>query len=180
MIQPGKYKARALPNTIEFGVATTLTEQVKVSFTLSETGQTVTWVGNFANEQAEDITLKAFIAMGWTGDSLTDPTGIGDVECELAIEHEPDRETGEPRMRVKWVNTLGGGGFKFKQAMDQGAVESLAERLRGKAMLLREKQGPAPAPTGRQAQRAPAGRAQTNRGDAWDGQGADPSGIPDF
>ncbi len=169
MIQPGRYKARALPNTVEFGVAGTGTEQVKVSFTLSDTGQTVTWIGNFANEKAEDITLKAFMAMGWTGDALTDPTGIGNIECELAIEHEADRETGEPRMKVKWVNAVGGGGFKFKQAMDQGAVESLADRLRGKAMAMREKSGaPVAAPS---AQRPPAGRAPASRGDGYE-QGA--------
>jgi hypothetical protein len=178
MIQAGKHRARAIQGSMKFGTATTGTEQVALTFEFLDErllGQEITWFGNFANEQGEEITLKALQATGWATDDLCDQTGIGDVEVQLVIEIERDNE-GKDRAKVKWVNKAGGS-FAFKDAMSEGKVMSLAERVRGRSMKLRAEGGaPAAASGGRPAQRQQARAPQRNSVGEWDGTGPNPHG----
>lgn len=178
MIQPGTYRARAIAADIRFGVAGTGSEQIAVPFTLIDerlSGQTITWIGSFASDKAIEITLKGLRATGWSSDELTDLAGVGSVDSDLVVEHEADRDSGQMRVRVRWVNPAGGGRFKFKQELDRGSLSDLASRIKGHAVASREGQPSRSAALGA----APAGRRPTpvgrnGKAGDWDGQGADP------
>jgi hypothetical protein len=182
MINEGKHRARAVAGSAQFGRASTGTEQIAVTFEFLDermVGQEITWIGNFANEQGTEITLKGLLAAGWATDDLSDLTGLGDTEVQLVIEHEKGTDN-VVRAKVRWVNKAGGG-FAFKDAMSEGGVMGLAERVRGHAMKLRQASDNR-APVGRPAPARPARITQRLKPGEWDGTGADPHGddLPDF
>jgi len=70
-LQPGKYFARAIPESVQFGRATTGTEQIAITFRILdaatlgvETGEEITWIGALGNEKSLEITAKALRACG--------------------------------------------------------------------------------------------------------------------
>jgi hypothetical protein len=107
-------------------------EQVSVPFRIlsdgPERGQSILFIGAFAPGKSTDITCDALENAGWNGDlsTLRDLNGLGDVDCEIVVVHEV-RE-GKRYPRIRFVNALGGG-FKFKQELDDRAIVSLAARL---------------------------------------------------
>ncbi len=183
MIEAGKYKARAIPGSAQFGRASTGTEQVAVTFALLDerlAGEEITWVGNFANEQGTEISIKALQAAGWASDDLGDMTGLGDTEVQLVVEVETYE--GKPRAKVRWVNK-GGAGFAFKDVMDRGGLASLANRIKGQAIALRAEAGASVPARGAQVARGGGGYAPRNGRPAaqpeWNGTGPDLGGGSD-
>jgi len=183
MIEAGTYRARARGEQyVAFGVSSNGNEQVAVELELlgdgdAPSGESITWTGTFASETAIRIALDAMRAMGWTGSTILDLTGIGSTVVEAVVEHETYQ--GETRARVKFINVPGASRFKFKQELDAGGKAALAARLRAYTTKPGAPSAPAPArpaarPAARQAtpQRAPA--------QGWDGQGADPDDLPPF
>jgi len=70
-LQPGKYFARAIPESVQFGRATTGTQQIAITFRILdgvtngvETGNEITWIGALGNEKSLEITAKALRACG--------------------------------------------------------------------------------------------------------------------
>jgi hypothetical protein len=111
MLDKGTYRARGIEGGL--GVAGTGTEQVAVRLRITEVpheGESAVWYGYFT-EKTKRRTLEALIALGWSGDDLSDLSGIDANEVEIVVDHEPDRE-GEMRARVKWINAPGGLGMK--------------------------------------------------------------------
>lgn len=178
ILPAGHYRARADAATLQFGRSANGNEQVALTFDITDRkaeGQRITWIGTFAEGKATEIAVAGLMAAGWTGENLTAGDGLGAVECSLKVSHKQNEQTGKVFANVDFVNPAGGG-FAFKTKLDQGGVMALESKLGGAVMAAREKLG-APRQQGPAPRRAASTQAQ--RGDAWDGQGADPNAGDD-
>ncbi len=168
MIDTGRYLARAIDS--QLGFAETGTEQIAVTFEIEEgdyTGHTITWIG-FLTDASSEITVKALLACGWSGDDLSDLTGIDRNQVELVVEHE--MYNGVKRARVKWVNRPGSGGFVMKHQMSEVQKKALSQKMKGLIVTLRKEEGGSrPAPSGAAAPSGP--RRDREYPPDWDGQG---------
>lgn len=130
MIHAGNYKARAIDH--QFGLAGTDTEQVAVTFEITEEGEfhghTIAWFGFFTEATAER-TVQALRTCGWDGDDLSDLRGLDRNEVVLVIEH--DEYNGKVQARVKWINRAGAGRIELKRKMTDAQKVTLARRLKG-------------------------------------------------
>lgn len=139
----GKYRARAIASSVQWGVSSNNNEQVAVTFEIvggEFNGFHTTWVGNFS-ERGQEIALKALRACGWNGDDLTDLSGIEANEVELVLKEETytgsdgvERTT----VKVQWVN--GGGKFEFRKPLDRGGLAAFAAKMKGAAVASRQPQ----------------------------------------
>lgn len=148
MLKPGTYRARA--KRAELGYTSKGTEQVAVTFEVE--GHTLTWFGFFTDKTA-DSTLRGLAATGWRGDNLSDLSGVGTLECEVVVVMEPDLD-GRDRTRIRWVNRPGSGGVELKKPMGPAERQAFAERMRGKAIVMRENE-PEPTQSTQQQNRQP-------------------------
>lgn len=142
MIQAGTFKARAVEAAL--GFASTGSEQIAVDFVLLEgddQGKHICWYSTFG-EKVFARAIESLRACGWQGDDLSDLTGIDANEVHLVIEVEDDLQ-GQPRARVRWVNSLGGG-IALKEKMNPAAAQAFAQRMKG-AILASKNPAPAPA-----------------------------------
>lgn len=134
-LQPGKHLARAIPSTVQFGRASTGTEQIAVTFriingqTQQETGEEITWIGALGNEKSLEITAKALRACGCDDPEqlMTDASSIARNVVELDVQSES--YGGKERLKVKWVNTPRR--FEFKQPLDAGSRAGALSKLKG-------------------------------------------------
>lgn len=165
-IPNGTYRARALPDDVQFGYTKGGNEQIAVPVQITEgehAGAVVTWFGTFAEGKATEITLKALRACGWSTSDLTDLAGLGANEVEAVIEWET--YNGVDRMKVKWLNTIGGGKVKLEQPMTDAQRKAFAARMKGAALAIK----PVPVQTP-----AASSKARTNgapprgAGDSWE------------
>ena len=152
-LQPGKFYARAVPESVQFGRATTGTEQIAITFRIldgavqgAETGDEITWIGALGNEKSLEITAKALRACG-----CEDPGELeGDTSCVarnvVELDVQSELYQGKPSLRVKWVNTPRR--FAFKQALDAGSKASALSRLKGYAIRDAQASGGSARPTG--------------------------------
>lgn len=98
-------------------------------------GMSIVWFGNFANQQAIDISSQSLKAMGWDGKSpLGTPdgkngclAGLGGAEVEFSVKH--DVYKGKTRAKVGFVNAIGAG-FEFNEPLDAKALDKLNQRVR--------------------------------------------------
>lgn len=132
------FRARATgPQDVTFGRSSNGNDQIAVVFEITEgdrAGQRMTWTGTFT-EKATAITMRALRAAGWATDDLTDMSGIGDKDVDLAVGVE--EYEGEVRERIRWVNEPGGGKFAFKQPVEGHDLKALAARVKGEAVASR-------------------------------------------
>lgn len=140
-LTPGRYIARAL--RWEFGRSSRGNEQVAVVFQIASgehAGRCLTWYGAFT-EKTVERTLDSLQYCGWDGRSLREMRGMGtqDVELDVQIERSPVDQ--RERLRVKWVNKVGGG---FKEKLSTADIGALDQRLKG-YMLARHAAPAAPA-----------------------------------
>lgn len=130
----GRYRARALQG--EFGYSPNKgTEQVVVEFELLDEqwrSERVTWIGYFTGNTTER-TLEALRFCGWTGDDVTDLTGLGNGEVSLVIDHE--EYDGKLMAKVQWVNK--GGLLAMKAPMSPDQKKAFAAKMRGAAVKSR-------------------------------------------
>ena len=137
MIESGRHKATVLD--VEFGRSGNDNDQVAVRFEL-EDGERIVWWGYFS-DAAVSTTMGAFEAMGWTPDRCdfgqvdSQPADFWN-EVSLVIEHEEDQRTGEPRARVRWVNSLGG-------PMNKAPLEDKSKKALGAKMQEGQEEAPA-------------------------------------
>ena len=138
MIHAGNYKARAVE--YQFGLAETGTEQVAVTFEITEEGEfhghTIVWFGFFTEATAER-TVQALRTCGWDGDDLSDLRGLDRNEVVLVIEH--DEYNGKVQVRVKWVNRSGAGRIELKRKMTDAQRIALGRRLKGLVLATKPK-----------------------------------------
>lgn len=136
MISQGRHKARGVMGAL--GTTGTGKEQIAVLLEVTEgeeQGTQITWYGYFT-EKTVDRTFESLRLLGWSGDDLTDLSGLDANEVSIVIEHEHD-QSGELRARVKWIN--GGGGLGLKEPMNAVAAKAFAERMKGAALASRKK-----------------------------------------
>lgn len=143
-LTPGRYLARALPMSMQFGRSAQGNEQVAVELEILDAderpcGDSITWTGAFASPDSQEIALNGLEAMGWKGDTVLDPDGLGDVVCEIGIVEEEYK--GEKNLRVKWVGTPGAARFRFKQSLDDGSKAALASKMAGLVAMRRQRGG---------------------------------------
>lgn len=145
--QAGKYLARAIPDTVNFGESSNNNEQVAVSFDFLDgngdaTGDRMTWFGSLAEGKAQDITIEALRNAGARLDgSIFDLEGLGSVEVELVVDW--NEYNGKRNLRINWVNAAGGQRFTFKTQLDDKGKKALDAKLKAK---LGAKLGGAPKP----------------------------------
>ena len=148
------------------GTASTGTEQVAVCFEYLKNGEPhrVTWYGYFS-EKAMEYADKALTAMGWDpvantyayhvlngDDPATNPL-IG-KKAQLVLDYEDDLD-GNERLKVKFVNSLGGG-LGLKERMSLEDAQAFSARMRARA-------GGAPVSTPRPKPAAPAAPAKPTK-----------------
>ncbi len=143
-----RVKARAVPDSQEWGFASTGTEQVGIRIILIDgemQGESVTWYG-FLTENAEQRTLEQLEIAGWNKSSVIDLPGLGSTEFELQLEEEPD-EKGNVYLRPTFINRVG---VAMKNKMDDGQKRAMAARLAAlvgaRPQAGRPAQRPAPTP----------------------------------
>ena len=134
MIQPGKYRARALEGAL--GKAKTGTEQIEVLFQLLDVAETLTWRGYFT-PAAEERTMESLQLAGWNWIGLGFAADAPEVS--LAVEHEEGQD-GRTYARVRWVNAPAS--VKPKQPLTEDEIAALTKRL-GIPMPAAQTAGPA-------------------------------------
>lgn len=144
----GYFLARAVKESLQFGKAGTGSKQVGLSLRITEEGSQykgmmVGWYGSLVEGDAMRITLDSLANAGhqFNNNKITDPTGLGDVDCIIVVDEEPqvdsnkepvlDPKTGEQRMisRVKFINRVGG--VVMKDPMSEDEKNDLDNMLAG-------------------------------------------------
>ena len=178
-LQKSKYIARAV-GAPTFAPASTGNMQICVPFEITQgefAGETQSWITTFTDNTTERI-MESLLHMGWQGDDLAEFDGMTDDramealpnEVELACDVDParfhDGKEYPARLRINWVNRVGGGRFVFddeKRLTGQG-LKSFAAQMRSTVKSVRGAGGqrrPAPANGTRQQEihpNAPGGR----------------------
>ena len=154
-LAPGHYKARAIDG--DFGVAGTGTKQAAVSFEIADgeaKGQRITWYGYFTPSTSER-TIESLRHCGCTfpDDRLDNLEGLSSNEVVLVLEEDGTDENGDPRVKVRWVNRLGGG-VALGTRLSEQEKRALAAEMRGFVVASRAKAGGA-APTPNAARTPP-------------------------
>jgi hypothetical protein len=182
----GKFRAKALGGNIGQS-AKKGSKFVRAAFVLAsgeDAGSAVEWTGYFSGAALER-TLASLRYCGCTfpGDDITNLEGIDANEVEVDVQHEEytypeDHETraGETvvRAKVAWVNSLAGSGMREEEQMDERALSSFSASMKGALIQAKKKTVVSSSPN--------AGRVTPPQrpSSQWDGQGADPSGLPEF
>lgn len=129
-ITPGKYQGRAVVEDVGFGYTAKGTEQIAIPFEITQgecTGQRYTWFGTFSDAGTEWV-VKTLRACGWIGDDLSD---LGMLQKEVQLVFAEEEYEGKVSLKLKWVNSLGGGKVALKEPMNDGARAAFARRMRG-------------------------------------------------
>jgi hypothetical protein len=145
MLDPGRYTARAIE--ADFGTTNAGKPQVEVLFEITQgeaAGERISWFGYFGpKDETKARTIDSLTICGWVGDDGL--SGVDTNEVTLVVEHEPHFETGEPQVKVKWVNRLGGSSLRMKSRMTETERRAFVAQIRGD-VLARLKQNGAAAP----------------------------------
>lgn len=150
-LQPGTYVARAVPESVSFGVSSNNHEQISIKFKIVEgdaIGTLVTWIGNFASGKATEITLETLATAGVNLDTENPLAleGLGSCDVSIVVEYR-DRENGRVIPFVRYVNRASRS--VFKKELDLAGVASLSDRIkatRAASKVARKGTTPAPAP----------------------------------
>lgn len=164
----GKWKARAVEAAL--GYTSKNTPQVAVAFRFLEgecTGDIITYYG-FFSDKTQEKTLEGLRHCGWTGDDLSDLSGIDANEVYIVVEHE-DGQDGKAYAKVRWINSGLSGGAALANRMSPDEAKAFAASMKGAVLALKgNKAAPAAGARAPQTQnRAPArnggsqGRAPT-------------------
>lgn len=122
-MENGKHIARCLgASEVTFGVSSKGNLQIAIPFEITKgaaQGETISYVGNFAEGRGTEMTIEALQNCGWRGtDPTADLTGIDANEVELVIITETATdEQGHTKeyKKVKFVNRPGSGRITFKK-----------------------------------------------------------------
>jgi hypothetical protein len=147
LIPEGTWRARGVSAAL--GYTSTDNEQIGVELQFlgdqddDVDGRHTTWYASFS-EKAEVHTLKALRVLGWSGDDLSDLSGIDANEVEAVVVHEEDLQ-GELRAKVRFINPVGAGGVAMKTKMSEDQAKAFAARMKGRVLALSKAAPPAAA-----------------------------------
>lgn len=154
-VKEGRYNARATEAAL--GATNKGTEYVGVYFDILDeegkrTGESIRWDAYFSGK-AEQFTLEGLAHCGWGGDDFDKFTGVTDRVVSIVVEHEVSSENGKAYARVRWVNPKSNRGEVVRNALDDSARASFADRMKGRAAAVvdKVKAGQAPEPKGTDA-----------------------------
>lgn len=144
-IQPGTYDARV----VDYGVIETKAGKpgVTVKFEFADqdgTMQRLSWWGYFASERNSEITCETLAILGWSTNDPSDlaqgaGSGILDEEKEVSIVVAPETWEGVTRMKIKYINALGGTMERMEKAEAKKLFNGM--NLSGLAAAARKKHG---------------------------------------
>ena len=143
-LEIGTHRAKAVHGNAALGFTKNGKEQVAVLLRFiggPNDGQHVTWYGYFT-EKTEERTLESLRYMGWTGDDISDLSTVGDSdapEVDVVLEDEQDEDTGETRVRVRWINRIAG--LAMKERMNEAQAKMFAARIKGRVLAMNKKSG---------------------------------------
>lgn len=129
----GKFRAKGASG----GLGYTSGDQPQVAVELhildpDYAGETITWFGYFT-DKTQERTFETLRLLGWKGDDLSDLTGITDNEVSVVIEE--DEYQGDVRLKVKWINKVGG--LALKTPMTPEQAKAFAIQMKGNALASR-------------------------------------------
>lgn len=151
----GRHAVRVVSHIL--GRSSTGTPHIAVLFE-DAAGDRITWYG-YLSDAAMERTLHSLQVLGWNPlqddgriDRLNGTEALVGAEAEIVVESEV--YNGEARMKVKWVNEVGGGGLGEGMAPDD--ANAFAASIRAKILS-----APKPKPNGQPgpAKTAPASAA---------------------
>lgn len=130
LIQVGKHKARAMKDSYEVGIDDSGKDYAYLGFEITDGINKGARLGRYFyfTEAAKLLSIEGLRKAGakFPGGDIDDPDGIGDVECEVVVEHEEYK--GKTRAAIKWVNRLNG--IKEEHRLDDSAKRSFRDRLK--------------------------------------------------
>ena len=127
MSELGIHKARAIAGSEQFSPDANGNLIIGLDMQLDD-GQTMTVTFPFAGK-APEYSMKKLRMLGWTGDDVTELTGIGANEVDVRVYEE----TYDGKTQLKCEIVYGGGAFKFKSQLDDRGKKAFAAQLRGLA-----------------------------------------------
>lgn len=146
MIAAGTYQARA----VQWRMCETKggAEQVAVECAIlnddgTDADMKITWFG-FFTDKTWKRSIEALRFFGWTGNDVTDLTGLDANVVDLVIAHE--EWEGKTRAKVQWVNAPGGG-LALKAPLVGDKAKAFAAKM--KALIQDKEKGSAPAANGK-------------------------------
>ena len=130
----GRYRARGVQAAL--GKTSKGGEQVAVEFQVYDAegvpGESITWYGYFT-EKTFERTIESLRLCGWTGNDLSDLSGVDANEVSLTIENE--EYNGTTRSKVQWVNAPGAG-LTLKEQLSPEEATSFAQRMKGRIVAM--------------------------------------------
>lgn len=131
--ESGKYRARASDWGI--GASANGTPSVMIQWEISgpeEHKGKVIYQDIYLTEKSLEIATRSLRRAGWKGEDLRelDNRGGGLDAHEVELDCQIDAYEGESRLKVKWVNQLGG--FRTNNKPNADAFAGFAERMRTK------------------------------------------------
>lgn len=125
----GTFRARA--QDAQLTTSTNGTERVSLEFVVVEgegQGERILWDG-YLTEKSTEFTVKALRAMGWQGDDLADLSTVGTKDCNILTDEEEYK--GKYKVKVKYVNELGGRGVALGEKLTPEQARAFAAKMRG-------------------------------------------------
>lgn len=152
MLIPGTYEATIVDYGIQIKEGKAPSAMIKFSFMDDmNTPQTINWFGSFnatinpgKTMCAADITCAALAACGWTTNNPSNlakgaGSGVLNEKMPVSITIANEEYNGKTTMKVKFINPVGGAGFREK-ITEADAVKAFAGmNLSGIAAKAREK-----------------------------------------
>jgi len=141
--QEGSFKAKVVSK--DYCRAKSGAEQLAVRFEVvdgPQAGHQITEFLSFS-EAALKYTVEKMRTMGWSGIDLADVETLGSNEVEIVVRAE--EWEGQSRMRVAFINAVGGASMALKSALNESERKAFAARMRGLIVGLDPSQARKPA-----------------------------------
>lgn len=125
-VQAGKYTAKILDYGI--GITKAGDPTVVVRFGFGQ-GQSLIWNGSLKEGKAQEITIKALLTLGLSNEDNLEALADGidsnllDINREVEIDVQPDTYEGKTRMRIAWINPLGGSTFRNAMSKNEFKIK---------------------------------------------------------
>ena len=151
-MNPGTYQAMAKGAVLtESGVKKT--PQVSVEFEICSAeaaGERITWYG-FLTDKTTERTLESLRYAGWRGSDISDLSDLSREDVPLVeLVLEVEEYEGKSRVRVQWVNRVGGRmgaalpaeKAKLISAKLKGVLAAVDKRLKGEGISTSSEKAP--------------------------------------
>ncbi len=103
-IQAGNYRGRGIEGSEQYGTTSNGNDQVVIDLELLDIGEKVSTFLVFS-ERAAKYSMERLRALGWSGNDLSNLSGISTNEVEVEVKYEEYQ--GEQKMKVQ-IRTNGG------------------------------------------------------------------------